>query len=105
MALPTPLAPPAVPVEADITPWLGTYERSSVRMEVLDGPVLRTTVTGPLAKLLPQATTELPMTAVAPDLYVVRPPESQTWIPVTFYTLPDGARYVHHGVRATPKVG
>ena len=28
-----------------------------------------------------------------------------TWVPVMFYTLSDGARYVHHGARATPKVG
>jgi hypothetical protein len=28
-----------------------------------------------------------------------------TWIPVTFYSLPTGERYLHFGVRATPKVG
>jgi hypothetical protein len=26
------------------------------------------------------------------------------WLPVVFYELADGKRYVHHGARATPKV-
>ena len=102
--VPEPLAPPADPVTSDITPWLGTYERASVRMDVLEGPALRVTVTGPLAELAPEPTQEYPMVAVAPDLFVVREPDARTWVPVTFYTLPDGSRYVHHGVRATPKV-
>jgi CubicO group peptidase (beta-lactamase class C family) len=105
--LPEPLAPPETPVEVDITPWLGTYERTSVRMEVLagdDGPRLRTTVTGPLAALRAEPTEEYPMVAVGPDLFVVRAPETETWVPVLFYTLAGGARYVHHGARATPKV-
>ena len=44
------------------------------------------------------------MIAVAPDLFVVREPEAQTWIPVTFYSLATGEKYVHFGARATPKV-
>jgi dipeptidyl aminopeptidase/acylaminoacyl peptidase/CubicO group peptidase (beta-lactamase class C family) len=105
--VPEPLTPPEEPVTVDITPWLGTYERASVRMAVLageDGPRLRTTVTGPLAELVPDPTEEYPMVAVEPDLFVVRPPETETWVPVMFYTLAGGARYVHHGARATPKV-
>jgi CubicO group peptidase (beta-lactamase class C family) len=105
--VPATLTPPEQPVTADITPWLGTYERASVRMEVLagdDGPRLRTTVTGPLAELTTEPTEEYAMVAVEPDLFVVRPPETETWMPVMFYTLSDGARYVHHGARATPKV-
>ncbi|QUQ63973.1 serine hydrolase [Kutzneria sp. CA-103260] len=104
VALPRPLTPPETPVEADITPWLGTYERASVRLDVLDGPVLRMTATGQLAEILGGEPMELPMTAVGPDLFVVRRPETGTWTPVTFYTLPGGAKYLHHGVRATPKV-
>ncbi len=30
------------------------------------------------------------MVAVGPDLFVVRPPESRMWFPLTFYSLPDG---------------
>ena len=36
VAMPRPLAPPAEPVAADITPHLGTYERASVRLEVFE---------------------------------------------------------------------
>ena len=103
--VPSALTPPAELVDVDLTPWLGSYERASTRLDVLaDGPTLRTTTTGPLAALLPDPVTEFAMIAVAPDLFVVRLPETETWAPVLFYTLPDGARYLHHGGRATPKV-
>ena len=69
-----------------------------------DGPVLRSTVTGPLAELTPEPTTEYAMVAVGPDLYVVREPHARTWSPVTFYQLRTGEKYLHFGVRATPKV-
>ncbi|HEY7173388.1 MAG TPA: serine hydrolase, partial [Micromonosporaceae bacterium] len=101
------LTPPDEPVSTDITPHLGTYERASVRMEVLGGdggPTLRTTITGSLAELLPEPTQEYPMTALSEDLYLVREPEAETWMPVTFYRLPTGERYMHFGARATPKV-
>ena len=62
----TPFAPPAEPVEVDVAPYVGTYARSSVRMEVLapegdDGPRLRTTVLGPLAEMVPDPVDEYPM--------------------------------------------
>lgn len=105
--MPHPLAPPETPVTADITRHLGRYERASVQLDVLDGdggPILRTTVTGPIAELVPEPTQEYPMVPVADDLFVVREPETETWAPVTFYELPTGERYLHFGVRATPKV-
>ena len=85
---------------------LGTYQRASTRLEVLsgdDGPVLRTTETGPLAELDPDPVSEYPMTPVGPDVYVVRRPGVKTWTPVIFYQLRTGERYVHFGSRATPK--
>jgi dipeptidyl aminopeptidase/acylaminoacyl peptidase/CubicO group peptidase (beta-lactamase class C family) len=100
-----PFAPPAEPVDVDIAPYVGTYARSSVRMEVLaDGPTLRTTVLGPLAEMVPDPVDEYPMVPVGPALFAVRPPDADTWAPVTFYELPTGERYVHFGVRATPRV-
>ncbi|MTD58800.1 serine hydrolase [Amycolatopsis pithecellobii] len=107
VAMPHPLAPPAEPVSADITPHLGTYERASMRLEVFtgdDGDKLRTTVTGPLAALVPDPVEEYPLVPVEENLYVIRETDMQTWIPVTFYALPTGERYLHFGVRATPKV-
>ncbi len=105
--LPHPLEPPTEPVEVDVSPRLGTYERAGARLEVLagaDGPVLRTTVTGPIAALVAEPTHEYPMVAVAEDLFVVRDPDSRTWTAMTFYDLPSGESYLHFGVRATPKV-
>jgi dipeptidyl aminopeptidase/acylaminoacyl peptidase/CubicO group peptidase (beta-lactamase class C family) len=107
VAMPHPLTPPAQPVTVDIARHVGTYERASVQMEVLigeAGPVLRTTITGPLAALMPDPTTEYAMVPVAENLFAVREPNTQTWAPVTFYQLATGERYVHFGVRATPKV-
>jgi dipeptidyl aminopeptidase/acylaminoacyl peptidase/CubicO group peptidase (beta-lactamase class C family) len=106
--MPPPFAPPEEPVEVDIAPHVGVYERSSVRIDVEsgpDGPLLRTTLTGPLAELAPDPVQELPMVPVGPALFAVRPGEAGTWLPVTFYELPTGDRYLHFGARATPKVG
>jgi hypothetical protein len=105
--MPRSLTPPAEPVSVDVSAHLGRYERASVEIEVLErdgGAVMRTTLTGPLAALIPDPTQEYPMTPVSQDLYVVREPHAQTWAPVTFYALPTGERYLHFGVRATPKV-
>jgi hypothetical protein len=107
VAMPTPLTPPAEPPAVDPARFVGVYERSSVRMEVLEsdgGLRLRDTVTGPIAELMPEATHELDLVPVDDALFAVRPPGTETWIPVTFYSLPTGEPYVHFGVRATPKV-
>jgi hypothetical protein len=114
--MPAPIEPPATPPQTDITPHLGRYERAGVMMEILpnavsastgetDGPTLRTTVTGPLAELTPDDLVHTyPLHAIGQDLYVVREPDAQTWVPVTFYALATGERYLHFGARATPKV-
>jgi hypothetical protein len=107
--MPRPLTAPESPVDVDARPFLGTYERASVRLEVLAADArqptrLRTTVTGTLAELEPEPPKEYPLVAVGPNLFVVRPPEAETWIPVTFYSLPTGERYVHFGARATRRV-
>ncbi|MGA5299523.1 serine hydrolase [Nucisporomicrobium flavum] len=107
LRMPEPFAPPAEPVDANLPEHLGTYERAGSRIEVLDGddgPRLRMTVTGPLAELTPDPVQELDLVPVSAGRFAVRLPESGTWIPVTFYRLPTGERYVHLGVRATPKV-
>lgn len=105
--MPRPLSPPAEPVRVDASRHAGTYERASARLEVLvgdDGPVLRATATGPLAELEPDPVKEYPMVPVEQDLYVIRDPSSKTWTPVLFYELRTGEKYLHFGVRATPKV-
>lgn len=102
----TPLSPPAEPVDADIAPHAGSYERTSVRLDVWPaeaGPKLRLTTTSELAGLDDEPK-ELDLVPVRDDLYVTRLPGDETWMPVTFYRLADGTPYVHLGARATPKV-
>ncbi|WP_166353096.1 serine hydrolase [Phytoactinopolyspora limicola] len=101
----TPLQPPAEPVEVDITPHVGTYERTSIRLEVSErtgGGHLRMVVDQrPMG--LDEEVKEFDLVPVRDGLYVMRAPGAQTWTPVTFYTLDDGSPYMHLGVRATPK--
>jgi hypothetical protein len=108
VAMAQPLEPPAEPVSVDLSPHLGTYERASVRLDVMDGdegPTMRATLTGPLAELVPDTVRDFPLVPVEQDLYATREPGTRTWAPVTFYSLPSGEPYVHFGARATPKVG
>jgi hypothetical protein len=44
------------------------------------------------------------MIPVEENLFVVREPQTRTWMAVTFYQLPTGEWYLHFGGRATPKV-
>jgi CubicO group peptidase (beta-lactamase class C family)/predicted alpha/beta-fold hydrolase len=107
VAMPHPIAPPAEPVHVDFQRHLGTYERASVRIDVLErdgGPVMRTTITGPIAELVPEPIQEYPMVPLDGNLFLVKDPSAQNWAPVTFYALPTGERYLHFGARATPKV-
>jgi hypothetical protein len=102
-----PLVPPTPPVDIDVTPYVGRYERSSVVMEVSvkDGkPHLRTEVVGPLASTIPDPVDEHELVPYGPDMFLTKPPEAETWFPVTFYELPTGERYLHFGARATPRV-
>ncbi|GAA3950604.1 serine hydrolase [Actinoplanes auranticolor] len=109
VAMPEPILPPDEPAEVDVTPYAGTYERASVRIEVLagdgdEGPRMRTTLTGPLAALVPDPVEVQPLVPVGPGLFLTTPAQRTTWYPVTFYELDSGERYVHFGARATPRV-
>jgi dipeptidyl aminopeptidase/acylaminoacyl peptidase/CubicO group peptidase (beta-lactamase class C family) len=101
--------PPAEPVEPelDLDRYVGVYERLGVRMEVgrRDGRLHMTaTVTGPMATVTAKPVTHHELIAVRPDLFVTRPEGVRTWSPVVFYELEDGSQFLHHGVRATPKI-
>ncbi|RFU39155.1 serine hydrolase, partial [Actinomadura logoneensis] len=102
--------PAADPAPDDLSRYVGVYERASSRMEVFErdgGLVLRSVVTGELAEMLPEEERlqEEPLRAFEPGVFLVQRSGVGGWWPVTFYTLDDGSQYVHHGVRATPKVG
>jgi dipeptidyl aminopeptidase/acylaminoacyl peptidase len=102
-----PLVPPTPPVEIDVAPYVGRYERSSVVMDILvaDGrPRMRTEVVGPLASMVADPVDEYDLVPYGPDMFLTKPPEAETWFPVTFFELPTGERYLHFGARATPRV-
>jgi CubicO group peptidase (beta-lactamase class C family) len=108
VAMPEAVAPAAEPVEDDPAGYVGRYERAGLTTEVFegaDGLVLRSTVTGPLAALMPEPVHEYPLAPVEPGVYAARAPGTATWSAITFYALDDGARYVHYGARANPLVG
>ncbi|GAA1131655.1 serine hydrolase [Microbacterium natoriense] len=105
--LPAEQAPPQEPYDADVSELLGTYDREGVRSEVFaseDGVRLRTTITGPLAALLPDPVQEHPLVPVRENEFVLRPEGMQAWNSVVFYRLATGEQYMHYGVRAAPKV-
>ncbi|MER5985139.1 serine hydrolase domain-containing protein [Streptomyces sp. NPDC001787] len=100
--------PAKEPVAVDPAMYVGVYERLSSRREIVerDGTlVMLDTVTGPLAELASSTEQEFTLHPVEPGLFVLRRPGFTPWLPVVFYTLADGTAYLHHGARATPKVG
>ena len=107
VAMPRPLEPAVPAPDVDATEFLGVYERESVRIDVLtrEGKLwIRQTITGPLAELMPEPTTEDELVPVGPAHFAYSPAGMRGWVSVTFSTLPTGERYLHSGVRATPKV-
>lgn len=105
--VPAGLTPPAEPFEDDFAEFIGVYDRAGVRTEIFaeeDGLRMRTTLSGPLAALLPDPVQEHPLVPVRPGEFVMRPEGQQGWNAVVFYALPTGEQYLHYGVRAAPKV-
>jgi dipeptidyl aminopeptidase/acylaminoacyl peptidase len=100
--------PPARPVRGGSPQrHVGRYVRASVTYDVtVDGGqlLLRATLTGPLADLLPSDAQELPLVACGPGRYLFREPGDPRWTPVAFFALPDGSHYLYCGSRATPRV-
>lgn len=102
----TPLVPPDEPVDVDVTPYTGTYRRNLVTLEVSSdpaGPRMRATIDQSDLGM-DEEVKELDLVPVRDGLFLVRDTGEETWTPVTFYSLDDGAPYLHFGVRATPKV-
>ena len=100
---PEPLANPPV---FDPAKYVGTYERVASRIEIVarDGSLFATsTVTGPLAKLVPKTTQTFELRLAGDDLFVTRDEGEENWTPVVFFELPDGTPAIHMGARATPR--
>jgi CubicO group peptidase (beta-lactamase class C family) len=100
------LEPPAEAPDVDLARYVGTYERSSVTTEVFErdgGLVARVIPTGPIAEASGATVEEMELHPVSQGLFAVRPHGYESWMAATFYALPDGAEYLHFGVRANPR--
>jgi len=100
------LEPPEQAPEVKLARYVGSYERSSVTTEVFErggGLVMRVIPTGAIAEASGATTRELELHPVEQGLFVARPPDQESWMAVTFYSLADGSAYVHYGARANPK--
>jgi CubicO group peptidase (beta-lactamase class C family) len=108
VAMRGPSEPSAEPLPFDPADYVGRYERAGTHIEILErdgGLVMVNKVVGHLATLVGEMVEENEMRTMEPGVFVVHRPEAGLWFPAVFFDLPDGSRYLHHGVRATPKVG
>ncbi|QSB14697.1 serine hydrolase [Natronosporangium hydrolyticum] len=101
---PSPESASSEPATADLGRWAGVYQRTGVRYEVRGDQLV--TVVDHRTPGLGRPPTELTLHPVDPaaGVYAVRLPGARTWQAVSFYQLPDGATYLHSGLRATPRV-
>jgi CubicO group peptidase (beta-lactamase class C family) len=100
------LEPPATAPEVELAGYVGTYERSSITTEVFErdgGLVMRVIPTSEVAESTGATEEELELHPIEQGLFATRAPGQETWMAVVFYTLPDGAEYLHYGVRAQPR--
>ncbi|MDR2252356.1 MAG: beta-lactamase family protein [Bifidobacteriaceae bacterium] len=98
------LVVPEDPVALDITPWLGVYERASVEITVAegeDGPHFKAVQKGALAEIDASPPMDCLLKPVREGLWAVYLEDMKTDVPVWFYQLDSGERYVHFGGRAT----
>ncbi|WP_199565667.1 serine hydrolase domain-containing protein [Spongiactinospora rosea] len=108
VAMPAPIAPAGHEVPFDPAELTGVYERASVRFTVAyedDKLIMRTLATGPQAELAEHPETESVLLPAEPGVFATHVEGRKEWVPVVFYSLDDGSRYLHHGGRATPKAG
>src|SRR4051794_32348294 len=106
--LPPRLAPAADPGEIDAAAYAGHYVREGVDMTVEpdgDGLLVVMKPVGALAESMgQQEPTKLTLRRVEGDTFVAREKPDDEWASAVFYDVPGGGRYLHFGVRATPRV-
>ncbi|MEX2393327.1 MAG: serine hydrolase domain-containing protein [Actinomycetota bacterium] len=100
---------PSTPPDVDLSAYAGTYQRLGVTIELnVEGDKLvgSSTLSGPLAEMLPNPTTKIEAAPVDAETFLVAtvgakvPP-----VPGTFYNFEDGAPgYLHYGGRTHPRV-
>jgi CubicO group peptidase (beta-lactamase class C family) len=102
---PAPPQPPDEPTSFDIARHAGVYQRTDRRIEVVGhrgDPLLRWTITGPLAELAPATTGEYETAPADENLLLYREPGQHRWGIAAFYHLPDGRPCLHESLRANP---
>lgn len=108
VTLPPRPQPPAVAVASGPTDIAGTYRRILMTYDVEergDGSVLVARPSGMLAASLGTDRIEAALVPFAPDAYLLQIPGSTEWLPVVFYALEDGTRYLHLLGQAAPYSG
>jgi CubicO group peptidase (beta-lactamase class C family) len=99
---------PSTPLEIDLEPYAGTYERLSVRIDLApeNGQLVgTTTLSGPLAEMLPNPVTKIRMTPVDSSTFLLTAEDEPTPSAVVFYDFEGGIpQYMHFGARTHPRV-
>jgi CubicO group peptidase (beta-lactamase class C family) len=106
--MPPRIEPPSSPYPFDPSKYVGTYARESMAHEVVerDGElVMVTRPSGVMATAVGADQFEEPLIAFDEDAFLTRLPTVAGWLPVAFYGLADGSRYLHLAGRATPRTG
>jgi hypothetical protein len=101
---------PDTPLELDLSKYAGTFERLAVKIElaVADGRLEGTsTLSGPLAALLPNPVSKLTLTPVDNKTFLASGEEDEgSPSPAVFYDFEDGVpQFLHMGARTHPRVG
>ncbi|HWL65256.1 MAG TPA: serine hydrolase, partial [Actinomycetota bacterium] len=101
---------PDDPPKLDLSRYAGSYERLAIRYDLAeeDGKLAGTvTVSGPLAKMIPDPVTHLSMTPVDEKTFLVFSEDAgEEPGTAAFYDFVDGVpRYMHSGARANRRVG
>jgi CubicO group peptidase (beta-lactamase class C family) len=108
VTVPPLLGPSPAPAPFDAGDYTGRYERAGGRVDVEEaegGLRMVWTSTGTEAEWFGDTPSVYAMENVDKDVFVVRKSETEAWNPTVFYTLPDGTRYLHLGLRAMRKSG
>ncbi|MCS7475721.1 serine hydrolase domain-containing protein [Umezawaea endophytica] len=106
VTVPPPPRPPAEPLPATSADIAGSYDRPSMACVVedrADGAVLIARPSGVVATSLGTDQLEGPLVPFGPDAFLTRFPGRPGWLPVVFYRLADGTRYVHVSGLATAR--
>ena len=108
IAMPVAPEPSSDAPEYDPASYVGRYVREGVEMTVADaedGLSLTMLSTGPLAKSMGAEPQVMALAPALEDVFVAQLPGGGGAMPVVFFRLEDGSRYLHLGARSTPLRG